>query len=737
MGLQHILESQISIPVDGEGGHENALVQRRARTHFWLGEWYLRYFLSSGHPRYVVESIYHRLACINYLKYAKPSKLNLKDPGQLFQILNYRSTLLCSCIIEITKTLKESRDSIKYWMHDSYGLKQFERDKFFGAIGIKSEALFYTDNSDGIETIKVDVETLESWLKDKLLMKSELRLLKKFFVKELLRNQNRPASSDLESIELLAFKWFNHRTSEAKPSFFIRQVSDVIQLLDIELLEVKEQLIRTAGLSEKNSAVYSRRIYSSQVGLNIGQVFEGNYLTESSSKSWGETLNFYKYIIKATVKHNEVPGKQKENYLKFRIPPSETHWSREQEKKLDEVFVALETFKIKPLKHYFANLKNQWVTVLFGEHQKTLLLVQLLTALARDFNEKASLEGLLQEKRKRDGKLAYPKACWVIVTGICWLAMELLLHLRADFFQIERRLRLRIQLEYGIALSRLGRFYEAHRRFNEASSYLEGDFSNDYLTNLGVVRLCRTEAHIAIIENILSDLSHFELDSFHPNKLSKSPNSYYWFHSRLDKFSGDINELTDTEQAEIIKEDLGRILAVKIDDASISLKAAERLLVRADRTGVHWWKLYLLKLNLINLAFSKHLSYKPIMQNRNKDYIDQTNRILNKAWLQCTGDAYKKLRIFHAYFSAMETSIIFNEGVESKSQAFKSIFRPIILEALDCLGLKLQNNKLTFSEFKELLLKSHSKSVQNNMFNKDVEHYCQYFFDHELYEKLY
>jgi len=113
LGLQALLQklplSQSSLK--NTESMPNYLLEIRARTHFWIGDWYRKAFATTGHSVPVMEALYHRYQCAKFAKFARPH--GTYDPRE---IQEYRLVLFRSAVLEMIKTLRLSRHWMKFWL---------------------------------------------------------------------------------------------------------------------------------------------------------------------------------------------------------------------------------------------------------------------------------------------------------------------------------------------------------------------------------------------------------------------------------------------------------------------------------------------------------------------------------------------------------------------------------------------------------------------------------------------
>ena len=85
----------------------------RARLHFWIGDWYYKAYVASGHMTPLIESIYHRIQAAQFARWARPRSVQYDRKDE---IVSYRAVLARSALAEISKTLEMARPSLKLWL---------------------------------------------------------------------------------------------------------------------------------------------------------------------------------------------------------------------------------------------------------------------------------------------------------------------------------------------------------------------------------------------------------------------------------------------------------------------------------------------------------------------------------------------------------------------------------------------------------------------------------------------
>lgn len=179
------------------------------------------------------------------------------------------------------------------------------------------------------------------------------------------------------------------------------------------------------------------------------------------------------------------------------------------------------------------------------------------------------------------------KTAYQTVAVFCGMAIEWcrLLHPTLDTF--EQKERVRALCLYSVALARLGRFLEAHRRLNEANALLSKIDTGEKRVLLGMIKLRRAEVHLleAVLIPDLGKLSGVEpFDVKHLKKRYKAL-----------LIAGTL----PSEEREFDSGACSRFHIAKIDDAWSSLEQAERLLAGQLHSPRWWARLCSLKLRCL------------------------------------------------------------------------------------------------------------------------------------------
>jgi hypothetical protein len=89
----------------------------RSRTHFWIGDWYLRAYQTSTYAGTLVEAMYHFYQAILHSRHAKPA--GTEDP------IEYRMHLWRTSLGQLVRTLRMSVSSMRFWLSPDQTLRYF------------------------------------------------------------------------------------------------------------------------------------------------------------------------------------------------------------------------------------------------------------------------------------------------------------------------------------------------------------------------------------------------------------------------------------------------------------------------------------------------------------------------------------------------------------------------------------------------------------------------------------
>lgn len=130
-------------------------IEMRARLHFWIGDWYLKAFCSSGHHVPILEAVHHQLMACCYAWCAEPKKAvrngtdSAADENDYLDGINvYRHQLFLSALREASKTLRIAVTPLKLWQSSPFDVSWMDAEQveiISEQLSTASEALFSTD----------------------------------------------------------------------------------------------------------------------------------------------------------------------------------------------------------------------------------------------------------------------------------------------------------------------------------------------------------------------------------------------------------------------------------------------------------------------------------------------------------------------------------------------------------------------------------------------------------------
>ncbi len=98
----------------------------RSRTHHWIAEWYLKAFRASNHPNPLMESLYHRYQALCYVHDLQIPSIYKNEKDQGIESKEYRKQFGELTLMEMSKTLRMARPSIKFWFRQEVASSLFE-----------------------------------------------------------------------------------------------------------------------------------------------------------------------------------------------------------------------------------------------------------------------------------------------------------------------------------------------------------------------------------------------------------------------------------------------------------------------------------------------------------------------------------------------------------------------------------------------------------------------------------
>ena len=96
------------------------LLECRARSHYWISDWYFKAFATTGHSTPAIESLYHGYKCAQYSCLSRPSSLDYGTKEDAESIIKYRLLLFRSAVINMTKTMRIGHRWLRFWLSASF-----------------------------------------------------------------------------------------------------------------------------------------------------------------------------------------------------------------------------------------------------------------------------------------------------------------------------------------------------------------------------------------------------------------------------------------------------------------------------------------------------------------------------------------------------------------------------------------------------------------------------------------
>jgi hypothetical protein len=269
-------------------------------------------------------------------------------------------------------------------------------------------------------------------------------------------------------------------------------------------------------------------------------------------------------------------------------------------------------------------------------------LIQQLNERAFLFLRDAKLRQLVNLNRRRDkkeeeeatgflGLTSEVKDRWICVTILADSALEFCRLLHPILAAFEGKERVKALCLCGVALARLCRFYEAHRRLNEANALLSkiNVSASDRDVLLGILELRRAEAHL--LEGMLLKELRDEGPSNGTSKTPHVPKKEGMTTHLYDRYLPGYPENRGDHDTR-----LRRLRIAKLDDGWCALERAERLLSGRLRSS-HWWsRLCVLKLRcLAEQSMEKESEFRSLARRIQSQPLNQVYDLLHNGLAGC------------------------------------------------------------------------------------------------------
>lgn len=668
LSMKHILEHGVS-PVEVlENCWLQNLIEKRARTHFWIADWYTRAFRATGHSEPLVEALYHYSRCIVNSPYARMG-VNLKKPDrekdQPAPIARYQRRYARRALFEIIKTLRIGRREIRFWMQSAAGETWF-RVRVHAADKVFDPEHIFSRFEDVFKTLhgrapKEEDEDWKAWL-DQL----EAELAQHPHEDDI---QN-IVFSQIETLPAVGKPWDRPYVFLGRPNCLKRP---------------GEWWNYLKGLAKKIGQV------DSTSGLRwVNRIAPHNDPDKKDILDW---------LIAELKIHLDPTSDPKARDFKPSLDPKER--ARVAAQRLDSNFrqtavYISETFRGKPEKLYVI------IQLLLEMAYATILCVKRL-----EYCKIKTASPLQRDEETR--KL------WVEVCALCALSLDLCLDLPPSLWEHDSRLRIFAGTLYGLALGRLGRFFEAHRRLNEAHGWLSKTEAKLEPLEVAIIEIRRAEVHLleairlkAILETMETAVAkqeeikrlEAEIKKLEPRPPGPHTPRLKRLREELEECRNEASKKVFSSAApfdpllglpeptrpaedtieqwqalylpriarrfttyEEVRQELARIHTAKLDEAWVSLEPAERALSGKTHSSLWWGQLHTLRLRIYaahwwrgDVEKSGWRDYRACMFRRRGDHLRSVEKLFWAARAAYRQDAYHMLRLIHHTVGALKTA---------------------------------------------------------------------------------
>ncbi len=614
----------------------------KSKSHYYIADWYFRAFMSSYHATPLQESIYHSTCALEEIKFSFNLKLiqiyTEKDNSEgESELIDYRLNLLITILTLLTKIFQISSTKIKYWQR-----------------GRNVEALFDLD---------ILLEKLGKYISND---KSSSSGSASFSV-----------DNELSDNQILGFIGIEEHKPDEKFFNKILQVKLLVSMLINQTSEVRDKHGRDVG----------RNIYNTQY---IGPHYNPWPSDKLSNESDTKAPTFFSLKIEKRTDKRYYPSKLTDlhesflNFLKSSPNINKTHINFN----LTGILIDDENNQEKTVKTLVSNIREMrdYIISHYVNNPSALLVIcHRLTSIAQVIVRHAKIVGRINERHFE--ALGSDKILWVNVCCTCSMVIELTRFIPSTFLNHEINIRSKTLCLYGLALGRLHRFKEAHRRLNEASSLNINYNDSEFGTRAAAVFLRRAEVYLE--QSIIARQQYLRSadSSFQGNK------NYY------------------------------RNYASRFEDVLITLNKAESYLSGVSQSSYWWGRLYMLKLRLYsNYEYSRINDFEliPGIFKSNRNIKKDIYNIFLRGWVISSQNSYRKLCFVYYFLGALTSAHFFNKASKS---AYLPAFTDDNSDKLTNVISSLESFITEINSYKTKQKKIDSQIAQNsmNLLNKVFE----------------
>jgi hypothetical protein len=676
LGVRHLLESVEPSPVKSEKSGGFTMIGRfrqiRAFGHYSIADWYTKAFHSTGHPLPLLEALHHyaqcaifapeaaRLAEFEDYKFSSHQSFAAKCESRI----QYRRGLWKVAVHRLIKNLRLSRPVLKLWLEEPVATRWFGFDEGNDAPGQR--------NAGGEELLD-------------LLEKS---------VQGLNPRPNEQASVAPKGLAEMFAREANKANecwAELKPLLIHELVTIVAEIRDGPVYSspqgkatndplLYQWLLQWNGGSGGGVKAY-RTAFDEEFYQRSDEEWHGHIIAELGSlklASSDRLSSFFDELVNFV-------GKLLRNGV-FIVDRDLYRESRDFRLKVSAIGDNLKDLPVSFVE-IIGRLAHAWVR----------------RATLREHAILGTLSFPASNKKDRDSV----RSIWAQACALCRMVIDLCANLHPNHLQAELALREKYSTLYGLALGRLDRFFEAHRRLNEAGAILSNSNLARNDSPLSMRKLRRAEVHILearLIGQIAAYFARWELkwDAENP-KDNDNRNCWVDCRSAFEKNLGtDVQALKlespETEsarkdwldlylgsnppEAHKSKPDKGssqsataenpveRLLRqhiAKLDAAWLTLEDAERLLSGKSQSNLWWFRLRELQLRV----FAEHQFLDPSWPGNPNGSTDRpyrrlrtlafrlqrshtpyTRELFRQGLSIAPGNVYRSLRMLDAFLPA-------------------------------------------------------------------------------------
>jgi SIR2-like protein len=607
LGVRHLLESiEPSIGRSESGGFRKIgrFRQIRAFAHYSIADWYTKAFHSTGHPLPLLEALHHYVQCAIFApeaaRLADENDEKQKSPpntdSEVTKLrIQYRRGLWKVAVQRLIKNLRLGRPVLKLWLEEPIAVR------WFG---------FYQENGAS-ERTKAGGEELLA------LLEKSMRGL-----------EPRPMNDDSTKMNGLRETFINEGREasacwdELKPLLIHELVSIVSEIRDVPVYSTPQGRATTDPLL---SGWLSKWDDGRGRGAEGYRMDFDEALYVSGDRGWH--THILTQLRQLRVVCEGGLGKFFEELIRF----------------VELLFKEGDVFIVD--RDLDNACRDFLLTVsVIGDDLTELpvSLVEIIGRLAHAWIRRARLQerviaGLRDFPASRERDENNSRRLWAQASALCRMVIDLCAHLHPSHLQAELAVREKFSTLYGLALGRLDRFFEAHRRLNEAGAILSNSnlVRNDSV--LPTRKLRRSEVHILearLIGEIARYFARWELDWILKTR-GENGKKECWEECRrafvendsperrrareewLDLYLGPPSAKSDNRESsgdfsngadeEGPVNRLLRLHIAKLDAAWLALEDAERLLSGKSQSSLYWLRLRELQLQV----FAEHRFLDP------------------------------------------------------------------------------------------------------------------------------